>query len=72
VMVFVGPSAFEADGLDWVVYHTGPFVATGTTPASPGEVRKARLADLARHPSPRWRPAMGNPHFIGVFRLNWL
>jgi len=24
VMVFIGPSRFEADGQDWVVYHTGP------------------------------------------------
>ena len=42
------------------------------SPPSPGEVRKVRLADLARHPAPRWRPRPDNPNFIGVFRLNWL
>jgi uncharacterized protein len=64
LMVFVGPSLFDAGASDWVVYHTGP---TGV--ADPGEVRKVRLADLAAHPAPRWRPHATNPHFIGVFRL---
>lgn len=66
VMVFVGRSSFERDGRDWVVYHTGP------VDGRPGEVRKARLADLARHPVARWRPVAQNPSFIGVFRLGWL
>jgi uncharacterized protein YfaT (DUF1175 family) len=66
VMVVVGASAFEPEGRDWIVYHTGP------TGADPGEVRKVRLADLARHPSPRWRPHPDNPSFVGVFRLVWL
>ncbi len=65
LMVFVGRSAFERDRTDWVVYHTGPDVAAGT----PGEMRKASLADLRRHPSPRWRPVVGNPAFAGVYRL---
>jgi uncharacterized protein YfaT (DUF1175 family) len=73
LMVFVGPSAFETDGRDWVVYHTGP-----SSPAGPpgtaqdtaaGEVRKVRLADLQRHPSPGWRPTPANPRFVGLFRL---
>jgi uncharacterized protein YfaT (DUF1175 family) len=72
VMVFVGASALETQGRDWIVYHTGPTPAHGSEPASPGEVRKVRLADLARHPAPRWRPQSDNPNFIGVFRLNWL
>jgi uncharacterized protein len=72
VMVVVGPSAFEPDGGDWVVYHTGPMAATGVNPASPGEVRKARLDDLLRHPSARWRPTPENTNFVGVFRLDWL
>lgn len=63
VMVFVGPSPFDAGG-DWVVYHTGP------DGASPGEVRKVRLDDLRRHPSPTWRPLAGNDAFVGVFRLD--
>ncbi len=65
LMVFVGPSAFEPDRADWVVYHTGPDVGSG----APGEMRKASLADLRRHPSPRWRPVAGNPAFTGVYRL---
>ena len=63
LMVVVGHSFFEADGDDWVVYHTGP--ADG----GPGEVRKVRLATLAQHPAPRWRPVASNPNFVGVFRL---
>jgi uncharacterized protein len=66
VMVFVGRSSFEGDGRDWVVYHTGPI------DGRPGEVRKARLADLVRHPLARWRPVAQNPSFKGVFRLVWL
>jgi len=66
LMVFVGKSLFEQDGQDWIVYHTGP--ADG----GPGEVRKARLVDLLRHPVPRWRPLARNPAFVGIFRLAWL
>ena len=65
LMVFVGRSAFEPARADWVVYHTGPDIAAGT----PGEMRKASLADLRRHPSPRWRPVADNPAFLGVYRL---
>lgn len=61
LMVFVGLSAFEREGRDWIVYHTGE-----------GEMRKIRLRDLLRHPSPRWRPIAGNPRFVGVFRLEML
>ncbi len=63
LMVFVGESRFERTGRDWLVYHTGP------TDDGPGEVRKATLADMSRHPSPRWRPVASNPAFAGVFRL---
>jgi len=63
IMVFVGRSFFDDDGLDWVVYHTGP------TDDGPGEVRKVRLRDLKQHPSVRWRPLESNPRFVGVFRL---
>jgi uncharacterized protein len=66
LMVFVGRSHFEADGDDWVVYHTGPL------DDGPGEVRKVRLTTLMQHPSPRWRPITANPHFVGVFRLGML
>ena len=63
LMVFVGRSHFEIEGDDWVVYHTGP------VDGGPGEVRKVRLSTLAQHPSPRWRPLVSNPQFIGIYRL---
>ena len=66
LMVFVGRSQFETEGDDWVVYHTGPL------DGGPGEVRKVRLATLAQHPAPRWRPLTSNPNFVGVFRLGIL
>jgi uncharacterized protein YfaT (DUF1175 family) len=66
LMVFVGESAFERDGHDWIVYHTGPDAS------DPGEVRKVRLVDLLQHPAPRWRPVAANPAFVGVFRLMML
>lgn len=68
VMVFVGRSLFEAEGDDWVVYHTGPLDAAPFG----GEVRKVRLSDLLRHPSDRWRPLEANTRFVGVFRLELL
>jgi hypothetical protein len=66
LMVYVGPSRFDSDAGDWVVYHTGPL------DGGAGEVRKARLIDLTRHPVPRWRPVPHNPSFVGIFRLGWL
>ena len=66
LMVYVGPSRFDSDASDWVVYHTGPI------DGGSGEVRKARLIDLTRHPVPRWRPVPHNPSFVGIFRLGWL
>jgi len=69
LMIVIGASSFEPGAADWVVYHTGPSAARADAPATPGEVRKVRLADLVRHPSPRWRPLESNRAFIGVFRL---
>ena len=66
LMVYLGPSVFDATASDWLVYHTGPDGSSG------GEARKVRLADLRRHPVPRWRPLEGNPVFAGVFRLSYL
>lgn len=66
LMVVVGRSFFDREHDDWVVYHTGP------TDDGPGEIRKVRLADLARHPAPRWRPTDGNSRFVGVFRFTAL
>jgi uncharacterized protein len=64
LMIYVGPSPFDVSATDFVVYHTGP-----TDQGGPGEMRKARLADLLRHPAPRWRPEAANPRFAGIFRL---
>jgi uncharacterized protein YfaT (DUF1175 family) len=63
LMIFVGPSRLDPERSDWVVYHTGP------QGSQPGEVRKVSLADLERHPSPRWRPVGPNRSFVGVYRL---
>ena len=63
LMVVVGESRFDHARSDWLVYHTGP--QTGGR----GEVRRVALADLERHPSPRWRPLRENRAFVGVFRL---
>ncbi len=65
LMIVVGPSRFDRSADDFVVYHTGPADDGG-----PGEMRKVRLADLLRHPSPRWRPIAANRRFVGVFRLS--
>lgn len=64
-MVFVGHSQF-GPGEDWVVYHTG---RDGTWA---GEIRRAPLSSLLRHPDARWRPIPGNSNFLGVYRWNIL
>lgn len=62
LMIVVGPSVFDRSAADFVVYHTGP------DGSSAGEMRKVRVADLLRHPAPRWRPLPENEAFVGVFR----
>ncbi len=70
VMLFVGRSSLEAEGEDWVVYHTGPSARAGDpVGTSRGEVRKVRLRNLVRHPAARWRPLPSNPRFVGIYRL---
>jgi len=32
----------------------------------------AAVEELLRHPSPQWRPQIGNPNFLGIFRWNIL
>jgi hypothetical protein len=66
VMVYVGPSHFERERQAFVVYHTGP---VGN---QKGEVRHPTVAELTRHPQPRWRPLEGNSNFLGVYRWNIL
>ena len=66
VMIFLGRSSFEPTSGKWIVYHTGP------VGDDPGEIRRPSLEELLRHPSPRWRPNVGNGNFLGVFRWNML
>ena len=69
-MVFIGRSQWVDRGTenaeDIVVYHTGRIGGHA------GEMRRSRLAELLRHPSPRWRPVAGNGNFLGVYRWNIL
>ena len=67
VMIFLGRARVDNEGAaDWLVYHTG------SSAADAGEVRKVRLAVLARHPDPRWRPVVANKNFLGFYRLKIL
>lgn len=67
VMIYLGRARIEDEGATgWVVYHTG------TSPTDAGEVRKVRLATLAQHPDPRWRPLAHNRHFLGFYRINMI
>ena len=69
-MVFVGRTQWFERGTenaeDIVVYHTGRIDGHA------GEMRRLRLDELLRHPSPRWRPVAGNTNFLGVYRWNIL
>jgi uncharacterized protein YfaT (DUF1175 family) len=65
-MLFVGRSNFEPAPAKWIVYHTGPLGG------GPGEIRRPTVEELLRHPSPRWRPNVGNGNFLGVYRWNIL
>jgi len=70
-MIFIGRSPWldesnVANTTDVIVYHTGPIAN------APGEMRRLSVAELLEHPSPRWRPVLGNSNFLGVFRWNIL
>jgi uncharacterized protein len=70
-MIFIGRSQWPVEGEtpqvdDIVVYHTGPIGRKR------GEMRRVRVEDLMRHPSPRWRPVEGNSNFLGVYRWHIL
>jgi uncharacterized protein YfaT (DUF1175 family) len=45
---------------------------TGTDHGKAGEMRRVALAELLDHPQPQWRPVVGNPNFLGVYRWNIL
>ncbi|HSE48613.1 MAG TPA: DUF1175 family protein [Terriglobales bacterium] len=68
-MVFVGRSRLMPEDGEVVVYHTGPDAAINH---GRGEMRRATLAELERHPDARWRPLPGNRNFLGVYRWNIL
>ena len=68
-MVFVGQSRLLPEGEGVVVYHTGPDVAINH---GKGEMRRATVAELQKHPDARWRPVQGNRNFLGVYRWNIL
>ena len=65
-MIFAGRSQLAGDIGPMLIYHTGPLGKM------PGEIRRMRLSDLLRHPSPRWRPLPANTNFLGVYRWNIL
>lgn len=66
LMIFLGTSIVGDAGRDWLVYHTGP------DDAGRGEMRKVPMGTMLKHPAARWRPAVSNPAFAGVYRLNLL
>jgi hypothetical protein len=59
-MVWLGASTMDGSKGPYVVYHSGT------------EMRRPPVAELLRHPEPRWRPVTGNPNFLGVFRWKLL
>ncbi|MCZ2153961.1 MAG: DUF1175 domain-containing protein [Bryobacterales bacterium] len=62
-MIYLGPSTVEQGAqTDYVLYHTGP------DHGWKGEMRRPSLAELFRHPEPRWHPSAANPAFLGVYR----
>ncbi len=65
-MIFLGPSRIGPERGPLLVYHTGPLAG------AKGEIRRPTVAELARHPAPRWRPLRGNANFLGVYRWNIL
>jgi uncharacterized protein YfaT (DUF1175 family) len=65
-MLFVGPSYFQPQGADWVVYHTGDINGRA------GQVRELEVRSLMQIPDPRWRPLASNPRFLGVYRFELL
>jgi uncharacterized protein YfaT (DUF1175 family) len=65
-MVYIGDSVIQPEAQPVVAYHTGP------QGGAPGGMRRLLLSELLEHREPRWRPLVGNPNFLGVFRWNLL
>ncbi len=61
-MIYLGAGQFDRTPGPYVVYHTGP----------QGEIRRPTLAELEKHPDPRWRPFPANSNFLGLYRWNIL
>ena len=63
-----------------VVYNTGKDhsphgrrpVRGGPDHGTVGEMRRVAMSELIDHPEPQWRPLVGNPNFLGVYRWNIL
>ncbi|MDZ7636650.1 MAG: DUF1175 family protein [Bryobacterales bacterium] len=62
-MLYLGESTIDQGGrTEYVLYHTGP------DGSWKGEMRRPSVAELFRHPEPRWHPTAANPAFLGVYR----
>ncbi len=62
-MLYVGGSTyFPTHHHRFVVYDTG------VMPDGRSEIRMMALKALRHYPIPRWRPALSNPRFLGVYR----
>lgn len=84
-MIYLGASQIENAPGPFVVYHTGPSGTGETTRQTTenhrlshvengvaGEIRRPSLAELMKHPDPRWHPVAENTHYLGVYRWNIL
>ena len=45
---------------------------TGEDHGKAGELRRVTVGELLDHPQVQWRPVVGNPNFLGVYRWNIL
>lgn len=50
----------------YIAYHTG------TVTKKDNGLRKVKYSELINWKDSRWRPAEGNPNFIGIFKLGFL
>ena len=55
-----------------LVQHGTFAPSTATFHGGPGEMRRPSVTELLHHPAPQWRPYIGNPNFLGVYRWNIL
>ena len=62
LMIYIGASQILPSPKKWVIYQAN----------SPRDIHKLSLDSLRNDPSPGWRPALDNPEFLGVWRLDIL